>query len=41
MSSAVTEYVTISGNYFKLDAKTVQEWALLGDPSLMIGGYPE
>jgi hypothetical protein len=22
-----------------LDAKTVQEWALIGDPSLMIGGY--
>jgi hypothetical protein len=40
-SSAVTEYVAIFGNYFKLDAKTVQEWALLGDPSLMIGGYPE
>jgi len=23
-----------------LDAKTVQEWVLLGDPSLRIGGYP-
>ncbi len=23
-----------------LDAKTVQEWLLLGDPSLKIGGYP-
>jgi len=23
-----------------LDAKTVQEWVLLGDPSLHIGGYP-
>jgi hypothetical protein len=23
-----------------LDAKTVQEWVLLGDPSLKIGGYP-
>jgi len=23
----------------KLDCKTVQEWALLGDPSLQIGGY--
>mgnify|MGYP001050177522 CR=1 FL=1 len=23
-----------------LDAKTVEEWALLGDPSLKIGGYP-
>ena len=25
---------------FAIDAKTVQQWALLGDPSLMIGGYP-
>jgi len=23
-----------------IDAKTVQQWALLGDPSLKIGGYP-
>ena len=23
----------------RIDAKTVEEWALLGDPSLMIGGY--
>jgi len=23
-----------------IDAKTVQQWALFGDPSLMIGGYP-
>ncbi|HDM67062.1 MAG TPA: hypothetical protein ENG62_01585, partial [Thermoplasmatales archaeon] len=23
-----------------IDAKTVQQWVLLGDPSLMIGGYP-
>jgi hypothetical protein len=22
------------------DCKIVQEWALLGDPSLLIGGYP-
>ncbi len=25
---------------FAIDAKTVQQWALLGDPSLRIGGYP-
>ena len=25
---------------FAIDAKTVQQWALLGDPSLKIGGYP-
>ena len=24
----------------QIDCKLVQEWALLGDPSLMIGGYP-
>ncbi|MFH1101500.1 MAG: C25 family cysteine peptidase [Methanobacteriota archaeon] len=24
-----------------IDAKTVQQWALFGDPSLLIGGYPE
>jgi len=23
-----------------IDAKVVQEWILLGDPSLKIGGYP-
>ena len=23
------------------DCKTVQEWALIGDPSLQIGGYPQ
>jgi len=26
---------------FAIDAKTVQQWALLGDPSLQIGGYPK
>jgi len=24
----------------KIDCKIVQQWALLGDPSLKIGGYP-
>jgi len=38
-STAVNEYLFTFGGFFKLDAKTVQEWVLLGDPSLMIGGY--
>ena len=25
---------------YAYDAKTVQQWTLLGDPSLRIGGYP-
>ena len=25
---------------YSIDAKTVQQWVLLGDPSLKIGGYP-
>ncbi|MCD6447501.1 MAG: peptidase C25 [Thermoplasmata archaeon] len=25
----------------RIDTKIVEQWALLGDPSLMIGGYPE
>jgi hypothetical protein len=25
---------------YAIDAKTVQQWILLGDPSLKIGGYP-
>ena len=25
----------------EIDAKTVEEWVLLGDPSLKVGGYPE
>jgi hypothetical protein len=24
-----------------IDTKVIQSWALLGDPSLQIGGYPE
>ena len=31
---------TPSGGISSLDAKTAQEWTLLGDPSLYIGGYP-
>ena len=38
--SAVTKYLTTyPGMNDELDCKTVQEWAMLGDPSLMIGGY--
>ncbi|KAA0004029.1 MAG: hypothetical protein FE048_00175 [Thermoplasmata archaeon] len=38
---AITEYI----NKFppmddRIDCKTVEEWCLLGDPSLKIGGYP-
>lgn len=29
-----------AGSYSAIDAKTAQEWILLGDPSLKIGGYP-
>jgi hypothetical protein len=24
----------------QIDRKTIEEWALLGDPSLLLGGYP-
>jgi hypothetical protein len=37
MTQAQNEYITDVPN----DAFTVEEFALLGDPSLMIGGYPE
>jgi hypothetical protein len=33
------DWNTPNGNKSSLDAKTVQEWVLLGDPSLKIGGY--
>ena len=37
---AVTSYLnTFPGMDDQLDCKTVEEWVLLGDPSLMIGGY--
>jgi len=46
-SKAVSNYLdeypinwsTPSGGGFAIDAKTVQDWVLLGDPSLKIGGY--
>ena len=37
---AITSYLkTYPGMMDKIDCKSVQEWALLGDPSLKIGGY--
>ncbi|HVQ00408.1 MAG TPA: C25 family cysteine peptidase [Candidatus Thermoplasmatota archaeon] len=37
--AAITKYLTVyPGMNDLIDCKTVQEWALLGDPSLMIGG---
>ena len=32
---------TQAGWDYAIDAKTVQQWILLGDPSLKIGGYPQ
>ena len=32
---------TAAGEISSIDAKTVQGWILLGDPSLKIGGYPK
>ena len=38
--AAITQYLnTYPGMHDIYDCKTVQEWAMLGDPSLMIGGY--
>jgi len=34
------DWQTPAAKDFAIDAKTVQQWALFGDPSLMIGGYP-
>jgi hypothetical protein len=33
------DWQTPAAKDFAIDAKTVQQWALLGDPSLKIGGY--
>ena len=46
--NAITDYLNVypinwstpAANDSAIDAKTVQQWALLGDPSLLIGGYP-
>ena len=38
--AAITQYLKVyPGMNDLIDCKTVEEWALLGDPSLMIGGY--
>ena len=34
------DWNTPSGGFNSINAKSVQEWILLGDPSLRIGGYP-
>lgn len=40
-SQAITDYINEFGDTWdRQDGKTVEGWALLGDPSLMIGGYP-
>jgi len=39
-SKAISDYIDeFTTNTDQTDCKTVQEWALLGDPSLLIGGY--
>ncbi len=40
-SQAITDYVNIIGmvNDDQIDRKTIEEWVLIGDPSLKIGGY--
>ena len=39
-ASAITSYLTkFPPMTDRIDGKTVEEWALLGDPSLKIGGY--
>ncbi len=47
-ATAITSYLTKFpidwsaeiGSDLQIDCKTVEEWVLLGDPSLKIGGYP-
>ena len=40
-SQTISDYTdTFSPNDDELDRKTVEQWVLLGDPSLKIGGYP-
>ncbi len=42
-SQAITDYINIIGNVNKdqIDRKTIEAWCLLGDPSLVFGGYSE
>ncbi len=40
-SIAITDYINIIGrvNSDSIDRKTIEQWALIGDPSIQIGGY--
>ena len=39
--AAITDYVNeFDINKVSADRQMVQQWALLGDPSLLAGGYP-
>jgi hypothetical protein len=40
-TQAITDYINIIGNdnNDQIDRKTIEEWVLIGDPSLMMGGY--
>jgi hypothetical protein len=47
ISSYITHHMTFELEYWRhdygwdgIDQKTVEQWVLLGDPSLLIGGYP-
>ena len=41
-SQTINNYIDFfSPNNDLLDRKTIEEWCLLGDPSLRIGGYPQ
>ncbi len=40
-SQTINLYIeTFEPNNDQLDRKTIEQWVLLGDPSLKIGGYP-
>jgi hypothetical protein len=40
-SETIKDYITLfHPNEDEIDRKTVEQWVLLGDPSLRIGGYP-
>jgi len=40
-SQAITDYINLIGgvNNDRFDRKTIEEWVLIGDPSLKMGGY--
>jgi len=39
-SNTIIDYInTFNVNNDRIDRKTVEQWVLLGDPSLKIGGY--